>query len=276
MPAHSPVEDLTAGVVDSRRQHESVAVQDDPNVSRRRRSRREVAISAIESLMISSSERPTSSGEGRTVANLAAMRLAAASRSTISLGLNRIPSPTSVASMMSPSRRSIPLRSVAGMVTWNFGFTDSDGRNPCTGHRSYSQNRRARARQQIAYGVGQMDEEHARTLPGSVHRPADRPGGTVRTRWRKLRDLVPTPNAMRPAHGNVVRRPKSSRPGSQGLLQHRLRVCAWGVVMRNDRPPQPKHQRQLERAREICRDALIKVVEENRGRDINVELVTLA
>ena len=47
-------------------------------------------------------------------------------------------------------------------------------------------------------------------------------------------------------------------------------------MVRHDRPPQPKHQRQLERAREICRDALIKVVEENRGRDINVDFVTLA
>ena len=49
-----------------------------------------------------------------------------------------------------------------------------------------------------------------------------------------------------------------------------------GLVLRNDRPPQPKHQRQLERAREICRVALIKVLEENQGQDINVDLVTLA
>ena len=54
------------------------------------------------------------------------------------------------------------------------------------------------------------------------------------------------------------------------------RFAHGGLVVRHDRPPQPKHQRQLERAREICRDALIKVVEENRGRDINVDFVTLA
>ena len=54
------------------------------------------------------------------------------------------------------------------------------------------------------------------------------------------------------------------------------RFAHGGLVVRNDRPPQPNHQQQLERAREICRDALIKVVEENRGRDINVDFVTLA
>ena len=40
--------------------------------------------------------------------------------------------------------------------------------------------------------------------------------------------------------------------------------------------PEPKHQRQLERAQEICRDALIKIVKENKGQDIDVSRITLA
>ena len=62
------------------------------------------------------------------VANLYHMgRAAAASRSTTCLGRKRIPSPMRVASMMSPSRRSMPFRSLAGMVTWNFDLTVTRG-----------------------------------------------------------------------------------------------------------------------------------------------------
>ena len=48
------------------------------------------------------------------------------------------------------------------------------------------------------------------------------------------------------------------------------------LVVRSGKPPQPKHQQRLARTRDICRDALIKVVEEHQGQDINVDLVTLA
>ncbi|MCY4515488.1 MAG: HEPN domain-containing protein [Candidatus Tectomicrobia bacterium] len=40
--------------------------------------------------------------------------------------------------------------------------------------------------------------------------------------------------------------------------------------------PEPKHEQQLERARAICRYALTKIIEQNKGRDINVDRVTLA
>ena len=48
------------------------------------------------------------------------------------------------------------------------------------------------------------------------------------------------------------------------------------LSVRDDRPPKAKHERQLGRAREICRDALIKIIEDNRGLDIDVDRVTLA
>ena len=48
------------------------------------------------------------------------------------------------------------------------------------------------------------------------------------------------------------------------------------LAVPDDKTPKPKHQRQLGRAREICRDALIKIIEENRGQDIDVDRVTLA
>ena len=48
------------------------------------------------------------------------------------------------------------------------------------------------------------------------------------------------------------------------------------LVVRDDRPPKPKHQQQLERARQICRDTIIKIIEDNTGEDIDVGRVTLA
>ena len=48
------------------------------------------------------------------------------------------------------------------------------------------------------------------------------------------------------------------------------------LAVSDDRPPKPKHQQQLSRAREICRDALIKIIELNRGQDIDVDRVTFA
>ena len=54
------------------------------------------------------------------------------------------------------------------------------------------------------------------------------------------------------------------------------RFAHGGLEVGNDEPPKPKHQQQLDRAREICRDALIRVVGENRGEDIDMDLVTFA
>lgn len=48
------------------------------------------------------------------------------------------------------------------------------------------------------------------------------------------------------------------------------------LAVPDNRPPESKHQQRLTRAREICRDALIKIIELNRGQDIDVDRVTLA
>ena len=45
---------------------------------------------------------------------------------------------------------------------------------------------------------------------------------------------------------------------------------------RADTPPEIKHQRQLERAQKICRDALIKIIDQNNGQDIDVNRLTLS
>lgn len=49
-----------------------------------------------------------------------------------------------------------------------------------------------------------------------------------------------------------------------------------GLVLRDGRPPRQRHRQQLDRARQICRDAIIKIIEDNRGQDIDVGRVTLA
>ena len=54
------------------------------------------------------------------------------------------------------------------------------------------------------------------------------------------------------------------------------RFAHGDLVVPADKPPEPKHLRQLERAQQICRDALIKIVRENRGQDMDVNLITLA
>ena len=48
------------------------------------------------------------------------------------------------------------------------------------------------------------------------------------------------------------------------------------MSVRDGRTAKPKHKQQLEHARAICRDALIKIIEENGGRDIDVTRITLA
>ena len=48
------------------------------------------------------------------------------------------------------------------------------------------------------------------------------------------------------------------------------------LAVGGDSPPKPKHQRRLERAQEICRKAIVRIIEDNRGRDIDVTRVTLA
>ena len=54
------------------------------------------------------------------------------------------------------------------------------------------------------------------------------------------------------------------------------RFAHGDLVVPADKPPEPRHLRQLERAKQICREALIKIVKENRGGDIDVNLITLA
>ena len=54
------------------------------------------------------------------------------------------------------------------------------------------------------------------------------------------------------------------------------RFAHGDLVVPADKPPEPKHLRQLERAKQICREALIKIVKENKGQDIDVNLITLA
>lgn len=54
------------------------------------------------------------------------------------------------------------------------------------------------------------------------------------------------------------------------------RFAHGDLVAPANKPAEPKYQRQLERAQQICRDALIKVVKENRGQDIDVNLITLS
>ena len=54
------------------------------------------------------------------------------------------------------------------------------------------------------------------------------------------------------------------------------RFAHGDLVVPADKPTEPKHVRQLERAQQICRDALIKIVKENRSQDIDVNLITLA
>ena len=53
VPPHRRVDDCAAGAVDPGCRHQNVAVQDNPHVSRWRRSRRESSISEIASVMIS-------------------------------------------------------------------------------------------------------------------------------------------------------------------------------------------------------------------------------
>ena len=54
------------------------------------------------------------------------------------------------------------------------------------------------------------------------------------------------------------------------------RFAHGDLVASAGKSPESKHQRQLERAQEICRDALIKIVKENKGQDIDVSRITLA
>ena len=54
------------------------------------------------------------------------------------------------------------------------------------------------------------------------------------------------------------------------------RFAHGDLVASAGKSPKPKHQRQLERAQEICRDALIEIVKENKGQDIDVSRITLA
>ena len=54
------------------------------------------------------------------------------------------------------------------------------------------------------------------------------------------------------------------------------RFAHGDLVVPAGKSPEPKHQRQLERVREIARDALIKIIKENRGRDIDVNCITLS
>ena len=68
---------------------------------------------------------------------------------------------------------------------------------------------------------------------------------------------------------NIVRDVKDFYNTASGFAHGSLAVP-------DDSPLKPKHQQQLSRAREICRDAIIKIVELNRGQDIDVNRVTLA
>ena len=54
------------------------------------------------------------------------------------------------------------------------------------------------------------------------------------------------------------------------------RFAHGDLVVSAGKSPEPKHQRQLGRAQEICRDALIKIVKENKGQDVDVSRITLA
>ena len=54
------------------------------------------------------------------------------------------------------------------------------------------------------------------------------------------------------------------------------RFAHGDFVVKAGKSPEPKHERQLKRAQEICRDALIKIVKENSGQDIDVNRITLA
>ncbi len=54
------------------------------------------------------------------------------------------------------------------------------------------------------------------------------------------------------------------------------RFAHGDLVVPADKPPEPRHLRQLERAKQICREALIRIVRENRGRDLDVNSITLA
>ena len=68
---------------------------------------------------------------------------------------------------------------------------------------------------------------------------------------------------------NIVRDVKDFYNTASGFAHGSLAVP-------DDSPLKPKHQQQLSRAREICRDSLIKIIELNRGQDIDVNRVTLA
>lgn len=62
----------------------------------------------------------------------------------------------------------------------------------------------------------------------------------------------------------------------KGFYSTASRFAHGDLVAPSDRPSDPKHQQQLERARSICRDALIKIIDENKGSDVNVAQLTLA
>lgn len=71
--------------------------------------------------MISSSERPASSGEGLIRIKISSILSAMALRSATSFGRRKMPLSVAVISTVSPSRMPICWHNSAGRVIWNFG-----------------------------------------------------------------------------------------------------------------------------------------------------------